>query len=55
MPFDGSALEWQELHTKLMKQRLADQEAYTKALKDLYGALTDEQKTKADAVLSGRR
>ncbi len=51
----GDAPERQEQHTKLMQQRLADQEAYTKALKDLYGALTDEQKTKADEVLSGGR
>jgi hypothetical protein len=50
-----SALEVQERHTQLMKQRLADQEAYTQALKDLYGALTDQQKRRADAVLSRRR
>jgi LTXXQ motif family protein len=50
-----SALEVQEQHTTLMKQRLADQEAYTQALKDLYGILTDQQKIRADAVLSRRR
>ena len=50
-----SALEWQEQQTNLMKQRLANQEAYTQALKDLYGVLTDQQKVRADAVLSRRR
>jgi LTXXQ motif family protein len=50
-----SALEVQEQHAKLKKQRLADQEAYTQALKDLYGMLTDQQKLRADAVLSRRR
>jgi Spy/CpxP family protein refolding chaperone len=50
-----SALEVQEQHTKLLKQRLADQEAYTQALKDLYGVLTDEQKMRADTVLYRRR
>jgi Spy/CpxP family protein refolding chaperone len=49
------ALEVQEQHTNLMKQRLAEQEAYTQALKDLYGVLTDQQKLRADAVLSRRR
>ena len=50
----GNAPDWEDRHNKLMEQRLADQKAYGKALHDLYGALTDEQKARADEVLGGR-
>jgi Spy/CpxP family protein refolding chaperone len=44
----GSAPERMSQHTEIMKQRLAGMEAMTSAVKDLYAALTPEQKAIAD-------
>ncbi|MBE0613639.1 MAG: Spy/CpxP family protein refolding chaperone [Burkholderiales bacterium] len=49
----GSAPELLEQRTELMKQRQAEMEANAKALKDLYAALTPEQKAIADQRFGG--
>ncbi|NDY92814.1 Spy/CpxP family protein refolding chaperone [Ideonella livida] len=38
-------------HTEAMKQRVADMEVMNKAVKDLYAALTPEQRTTADKLM----
>lgn len=49
----GSAPELLAQQTELMKQRQVDMEANAKALKDLYAALTPEQKAIADQRFGG--
>lgn len=49
----GSAPEFLAQRTEILKQREAEAEANAKALKDLYAALTPEQKTIADQSFGG--
>ena len=49
----GSAPERLEQHTEFMKQRQAEMEANVSALKNLYAALSPEQKAIADQRLGG--
>lgn len=49
----GSAPEFLAQQTEIMKQREAELEADAAALKNLYAALTPEQKTTADQLFGG--
>jgi len=49
----GSAPEFLAQQTEIMKERQAELEASAKAMKDLYAALTPEQKAIADQDLGG--
>lgn len=49
----GSAPEFLAQQTEILKQRQAESEANAKALKDLYAALTPEQKAIADQSFGG--